>query len=160
MANEHQDVSELSGWIMDKSSGRETTDGPSDDDKTVAERVSLVVGAQYEHDRAEGALSAGANKYDVSGEGYQDVKDAMAILKFSAEYHASQINEQDLQTAVNNGEVDEAEAAIVLTYRSDAARSQGIQMNDSYYSDLEERLEGYDSGEASFDQSKDDGQER
>ena len=66
---------------MDKSSGRETTDGPSDNDKTVAERVSLVVGAQYEHDRAEGALSAGANKYDVSGEGYQDVKDAMAILK-------------------------------------------------------------------------------
>lgn len=80
----------------------------------------------------------------------------MAILKFSAEYHASQIDEEDLQTAGNN---DEAEAAIVLTYRSDAARSQGIQMKDSYYSDLEERLEDYDGGEASYDQSKGDGQE-
>lgn len=162
MANEDQDVLESSDWIMDRNTGRESPDGEPDQEKTITERVSLVASAEYEIGRAQIALKNGANQFDKPGSEFTDIESAIDTLNRSAEYHASQIEERELNAAVAGGEVSDAEAAMVLTYRAEAAKSRGIQMKDSYYDDLESRIEqdAGASGSEGHDKSTDEGQER
>lgn len=162
MANEDQDVLESSDWIMDRNTGRESSDGAPDQEKTITERVSLVANAEYEIGRAQIALKNGATQFDKPGAEFTDIESAIDTLNRSAEYHASQIEERELSAAVAGGEVSDAEAAMVLTYRAEAAKSRGVQMTDSYYDELESRIEqdAVDSGDDGQNQTTDEGQER
>lgn len=162
MANEDQDVLESSDWIMDRNTGRESPEGEPDQEKTIAERVSLVANAEYEIGRAQIALKNGATQFDKPSLEFTDIETAIDTLNRSAEYHASQIEERELSAAVAGGEVSDAEAAMVLTYRAEAAKTRGLQMTDSYYDELESRLEhDADAGETEEqNQTTDEGQER
>lgn len=149
---------------MDRFTGRETSELEPDPKMTIVDRVDRFMAAEYELGRAEIALEEGVNKIGSPGSGYQDIREAIDTLKVSAEYHASLVNEQELDAAVSAQDVrpEEAEA---LKYRlREMERSQGVRMNDSYFEDLEARLEQAaeeTGGETQTQgQDRDDGQSR
>ena len=149
---------------MDRFTGRESGEFEPDPKMTVPERVERFMAAEYELGRAEIALEEGVNKVGTPGSGYEDVQDAIATLRASAEYHASQVDAQDLQAAVEAQDV-RAEEADALRYRlSEMKKAQGVEMSASYYEELETRLEQSEEsgvGEVqSQSQDKDDGQTR
>lgn len=100
---------------MDRFTGRETGETQPDPKMTIRERLDLFMGAQYELDRAEIALSQGADKIEM-GSAYNDIGDVIEVLKNSAVYHADRVNDADLAEAVETGLVDEAEAAALLEF--------------------------------------------
>ena len=150
-------------WILDKFTGRENNDREPDPKMTIVDRVDRFLAAEYELGRAERALELGYNKYEYDGE-HEDIESAIVILKASAEYHASRVDEQELSQAVASEDVREEEAA-ALMYRKEqmASKPRGIEMREEYFEDLEERMEqdAKESGEdRAQNQDNDDGQTR
>lgn len=109
MANEDQ------SWIMDRFTGRESSDTEPDPKMTVRERVDRFMGAQYELDRAEIALGQGSDTIEM-GSTYNDIGDVIEVLKNSADFHAAQVDRAELKDAVENGLVNEAEALALAEY--------------------------------------------
>ena len=126
---------------MDRFTGREGGGSEPDPKMTIAERVERFMAAEYELGRAEIAMEQGVNKIGSPGSGYEDIKEAVATLKASAEYHARLVNEQDLDAAVAAQDV-RAEEADVLRYRlSEMQKAQGVEMKAEYFEELESRME-------------------
>ena len=161
MANEDQDMLAEKGWIMDRFTGRETNALQPDPKMTIIERMDRFLGAETELNRAEIALKDGLNKHEVEGR-YEDIVEAVEILKASSEYHASQIDEQDLAQAVRDQDIPQAEADIVLERRAAIAANQSVPMSEGYYEDLEARLDDAQQSQEPEGQpsAQDEGQER
>ena len=161
MANDQRDVLHADEWVMDRYLGDETNTLEPDPKMTIVDRMDRFLAAEYELGRAEVALQQGVNKFERGGE-YEDIVSAIATLKASAEYHASQVDTQELDQAVQAQDIDESEAAALLDRLEQASQSKGVEMNGSYYDELESRMEDYQDQRSDFDQnaSRDEGQER
>lgn len=161
MEKEQSDVTGGETWILDRFTGEEAGGLEPDPKMTIVDRVDRFMAAEYELGRAEVALQHGANKHETGGE-YEDIVSAIAVLKASAEYHASQVDAQELHAAVLAQDVDESEAAALLSRQEQTEKSDGVEMNNSYYADLESRMEDHQDQSTDFDQSasRDEGQER
>ncbi len=84
--------------IVDRYSGRESDEFSVDDKLSLQERVWRFEGAEIELLRAEAYLDRGADKAEVYGD-IHDVKDAIAMLKRSAEHHAKGFTRDELSQA-------------------------------------------------------------
>ncbi|MEL6569101.1 MAG: hypothetical protein AAFQ22_11830 [Pseudomonadota bacterium] len=87
--------------IVDRYSGREADEFSVDDKLSLEDRVWRFEGAEIELMRAEAHLERGADKTDIYGE-FHEIKDAIALLKRSAEHHANGFTREELAQAVED----------------------------------------------------------
>lgn len=90
--------------IVDRYSEREKDEFSVDDKLSLKERVSRFEGAEVELLRAEAYLERGADKAEVYGD-FHDMKDAIALLKRSAEHHANGFTRDELSQAAEEKSV-------------------------------------------------------
>jgi len=93
--------------IVDRFTGREADEFSINDNLSVQERVSRFEGAEVELLRAEAYLERGADQVDAYGD-IRDVKDAIAVLRDSAEFHANGFSKEELEKAAEEKTVDVA----------------------------------------------------
>ena len=164
MENDRSELASSDTWILDRFTGGESDDRQPDPKMTITDRVERFMAAEYELGRAEIALEEGVNKIENPGVGYEDIQDAINSFRASAEYHASLVDEQELKQAVEAEDVRDYEAAAVLSRKEQmSARQEGVEMNEAYYKDLENRAQDFEedySDTQELGQDRDDGQTR
>jgi hypothetical protein len=153
------------GGVIDRFTGREDSEFEPSKDMTFAERVARFEEAEVGLGVAERAEAFGANKTDALG-GFDDVADTIKLLNSSAQYHASQIDPQQLMDAEKRGDVPDYVAQAILERQASIEKVQSPADGgaDHYYSKLDDRLRsegGYSEDETrEFDRGQDEGKER
>lgn len=126
--------------LLDRRSGRSSSEFEIEQDLTLEERVSRFEAAELELGMAERAEMEGVNKAELMGR-LEEIKEAVQILKASAEYYASRIQDSELQDAVDKGEVQDYVAQAIRD------RRETIDQTDA----VGELLEEYDLDAANSD---------
>jgi len=126
--------------IVDRYSGREKVEFSVDDKLSLKERVSRFEGAEVELLRAEAYLERGADKAEVYGD-FQDVKDAIALLKRSAEHRANGFTRDELSQAAE-------EKSVRLDVLQAIADRRTVDAKPRIPDGLSERLRAADDGRA------------
>jgi hypothetical protein len=93
--------------VMDRYSGREADEFSVDNNLTFEDRLSRFEGAEIELMRAEAYMERGADKAEAYGD-IKDVREAIDILRGSAEYHANGFSKEELSKAAEEKTVDVA----------------------------------------------------
>lgn len=126
--------------LLDRRSGRSSSEFEPELDLTLQERVSRFEAAEMELGMAERAELEGVNKTELNGT-FEEVSEAIKVLKQSAEYHASRIQDAELQEAVEKGNVQDYIAQAVRDRRATIEGTDAVG----------ELLEDYDLDAANSD---------
>lgn len=103
--------------IVDRYSGRESDEFSVDNSLSFKDRLSRFEGAEIELMRAEAYMERGADKAEAYGD-IRDVREAISVLRDSAEYHANGFSKEELAHAAEEKIVDVAVLQAIADRRS------------------------------------------
>ena len=106
--------------------GSERDEFSVDESMPWQKRLDLFAGIELELGKAEIYLEKGVNKFDVYGD-MKDVRDAVSLLKASAEHHAKSFTSEQLREAAEDPRTDIGLLAAVADRRAATERNSASQ---------------------------------
>lgn len=139
--------------LVERRTGRSPEEFGIESGLSLEEKLARFEAAEYDLGFAEASLKRGHIRTDVHGD-TKDIKEAILILKASAEYRASEISDKELEQARGAGLVSEAVADALKDRKS---TGDGI---DRRLDQAMKRLEGSQGLQDRPGQNRDDEPER